>query len=140
MSGATWYHLEVQNASGGILLDKWYIVGDEMYWGVLCRDPCGMEQPAQWRLQMADSGLWRHGYGPLTALQNFTLESRPRFPYSVILWTLDQLGHSFNWTVCVERPGITWKSKRKMEYPAGQLVYSRGRSCAGYSCVVSPGN
>ena len=59
MRGATWYYLEVQNASGGILLGKWYTARKHLCWSELCRDACGIEWSAEWPLQMAGAGLWQ---------------------------------------------------------------------------------
>ena len=73
VSGATWYYLEVQNASGGILLGKWYTAGS------ICVAQSCTVTPAElsglpnglYKWQMRDYG--GYGYGHLTALQEFTL-------------------------------------------------------------------
>ena len=138
-SGATWYHLEVQDGVGSTVVSQWY-AADASCVGLSCAlMPAETANLAngdyQWRIQ--DYGSY--GYGTQTAWQAFRLDI---FTGTVVLGqpsgSLTSWDGSFHWTGI---PSASWYHLEVQDGSGTTLLntwYSAGTVCAGSTCVVTP--
>ena len=140
VSGASWYHLEVQDGVGSTVVSQWY-AADASCVGLDCAlTPAETANLGngnyQWRIQ--DYGSY--GYGTQTGWQSFTLDI---FTGTVVLGqpsgslTSWEEG-SFHWTGI---PSATWYHLEVQDGNGTTLLntwYSVGTACVALECAVTP--
>ena len=138
---ATWYHLEVQTASGGPVLNYWYTSAET---GCAGGTTCVVSPPEtlnlgngdyQWRIQ--DYGAT--GYGSWTGYQDFTLNiSSAPVVLGDPVGTLTSWDHSFHWTGI---PGATWyllEVQTASGTPLHIQWYPAEGNCVALACSLTP--
>ena len=139
VSGASWYHLEVQDGVGSTVVSQWY-AADASCVGLDCAlTPAETANLGngnyQWRIQ--DYGSY--GYGTQTGWQSFTLDI---FTGTVVLGqpsgSLTSWEGSFHWTGI---PSATWYHLEVQDGNGTTLLntwYSVGTACVALECAVTP--